>query len=73
MPQVLPDGENKIIGDIKLFSKAESYFTDTTLFDEGAALKETMSVAISSTRKKGLRVLKILIQCQLRATSDKVK
>jgi len=45
------DGEKKINGDVKPFTRAESHFTDARFFEEGAAPKETMLSTISSTGK----------------------
>jgi len=45
------DGEKKINGDVKPFTKAESHFADARFFEEGAAPKETMPSTISSTGK----------------------
>ena len=36
------DGEKKISGDVKPFTKAESHLADAGFFEEGAAPKETM-------------------------------
>jgi len=36
------DGEKKINGDVKPFTKAESYFVDARFFGENAPVKETM-------------------------------
>jgi len=56
------DGENKINGDVKPFTKAESYFADARFLEEGAAPKETMPSTISSigkgVTKKAPRVTK---------------
>jgi len=40
------DGEKKINGDVKPFTKAESHFADAGFFEEGAAPKETMQSTI---------------------------
>jgi len=45
------DGEKKINGDVKPFTKAESHFADARFLEEGAAPKETMPLTISSTGK----------------------
>ena len=45
------NGEKKINGDVKPFTKAESHFADAKFFKEGVAPKETMSSTISSTGK----------------------
>ena len=56
------NGERKINGDVKPFTKAESHFADARFFEEGAAPKETMPSTISSTgngvAKKAPRVTK---------------
>jgi len=49
------DGEKKINGDVKSFTKVESHFADARFFEEGAAPKETMSSTISSTSKGGAK------------------
>jgi len=46
------DGEKKISGDTKPFTKAESYLSDARFFEGGDPLRETMSAAISSTGKR---------------------
>ena len=45
------DGEKKINGDVKPFTKAESHFADVRFFEEGVAPKETKSSTISSIGK----------------------
>jgi len=50
-----PDGEKKINGDIKPFTKAESHFTDARFFEEGTAPKKTMPSTISFTGKGGAK------------------
>jgi len=45
------DGEKKINGDVKPFTKVESHFADARFFEEGVAPKETMSSTIFSTGK----------------------
>jgi len=45
------NGEKKINGDVKPFTKVESHFTDARLFEEGDAPKGTMPSTISSTGK----------------------
>jgi len=40
------DEEEKINGDVKPFTKAESYFADAKFFDEDAPLKEVMLATI---------------------------
>jgi len=45
------DGEKKINGNVKPFTKAKSHFVDARFFKEGAAPKETMLLTISSTGK----------------------
>jgi len=45
------DGKKKINGDVKPFTNLESYFADAKFFKEGASLKETMPITISSTGK----------------------
>ena len=47
------DGQKKINGDFKPFTKAESYFADARFFEEGAPLKEAMLAFISSTGERG--------------------
>jgi len=46
------DGEKKVNGDTKPFTKAESYFTHAIFFDKDAPLKEAMPATISSTGKR---------------------
>ena len=46
------DGEKKVNGDTKPFTKAESYFADARFFNEDAPLKEAMPATISSTGKR---------------------
>ena len=38
------DGEKKVNGDTKPFTKAEPYFADARFFDENAPLKEAKKV-----------------------------
>jgi len=45
------DGEKKINGDVKPFTKAKSHFTNARFFEEGTTPKETMPSAISSIGK----------------------
>jgi len=47
------NGEKKILGDVKPFTKAKSHFANTRLFEKGATPKETMQLTISSTGKGG--------------------
>jgi len=46
------DGEKRTNGDVKPFTKAESYFANARFFDEDAPLKEAMPATISSTGKR---------------------
>ena len=46
------DGEKKVSGDTKPFTKAELYFDDATFFDEDVPLKESIPATISSTGKR---------------------
>ena len=46
------DGEKKINGDTKPFTKVKSYFANARFFEEGDPLKETMPATISSTSKR---------------------
>jgi len=46
------DGEKKVNGDTKPFTKADSYFADARFFDEDAPSKEAMPATISSTGKR---------------------
>jgi len=50
-PKYYRDGEKKINGDTKPFTKAESYFADARFFDEDAPLKEVMLATIYSIGK----------------------
>jgi len=45
----------KINGDVKPFTKAESYFTDSKFFEEGTVPKETMPSIMSSTGRGELK------------------
>ena len=45
------DGEKKINGNVKPFTKAKSHFANARFFEEGVAPKETMPSTISSTGK----------------------
>jgi len=49
------DGEKKINGNVKLFTKAESHFVDASFFEESVAPKETMLSIISSIGKGGVK------------------
>jgi len=51
-------GERKINGDVKLFTKAESHFTDSKFFEEDFTPKEMMIPTISSTGKGDSKVVK---------------
>jgi len=46
------DWEKKINGDVKPFTKAESYFIDARFFKEGTPMKEAMPTFISSSGKR---------------------
>ena len=49
------DGEKKINGDVKPFTKTEYHFANTRFFEKGAAPKETLPSTISSTGKGGAK------------------
>ena len=70
--QVLPGGK-KINGDVKPFTKAESYFADARFFEEEAILKKTVPAVISSTGKRGSSGNEDMHAVSNGRTKDKVK
>jgi len=67
------DAEKNINGDVKPFTKVESYFANERFFKEGVALKETMPVAISSTDRRGFKSAVDIHVISNSGTNDKVK
>jgi len=47
----IEEGERKINGSVKPFTRAEYHFTDARFFEEDDTPKETMPIAITSTGK----------------------
>ncbi|CAM8903253.1 unnamed protein product [Rhodiola kirilowii] len=47
------DGERKINGDVKPFTKADSFFADAKFFEENGVSRELLPLIIPSTRENG--------------------